>query len=126
MTEQTTITKKPSHIAYAVRAQGGNVGPLYTKIGVAFPTKSGGFSVMYDAMPLRPQIVLIEPDADKPAEISYGPPTRRADYQASMVRDGSKFWTTVGAAYLQEGYVSIFLDAIPHGKFILSLPKDAA
>jgi hypothetical protein len=119
--------RKPDYIAHAVRSQGGNAGPKYTRIGVGFSLKNGGISVLYDATPLSGQIVLVETDADKPATLSYGHPTRKPDFEASMVRDSGQnnsFWTEIGAAYRQDGYVSVFCDVVPNGgKIILSQPK---
>jgi hypothetical protein len=122
-------TKKSlDFIAYAVRSQGENAGPKYTRIGVGFNQKKGGISVLFDAIPLSGQIVLLDKDHDsKPTAISYGSPTRRPNFEASMVRgEGEKaFWTTVGYAYRQEGYLSILLDVVPtNGKLILTLPRE--
>jgi hypothetical protein len=123
----TTSTKRrPDYLAYAVRSVSGE-GPHYTRIGVGFSHKNGGLGVMYDAVPLSGQIVLIEPDAEKPATISYGHPTRKPDFEANMVRDGAgdkSYWTSVGSAYRQEGYISILLDVVPHSKLVLSVPKE--
>ena len=126
----TTSNRKPDFIAHAVRSQGGDLGPKYTRIGVGFNQKNGGIGVMYDATPLSGQIVLLEPDADKPSSLSYGHPTRKPDFSASMVRDGNEkgkgFWTEVGSAFRQEGYISILLDVVPQSKLLLSLPKEKA
>ncbi len=122
--------KRPDFIAFAVRSQGDNAGPKFTRIGVGFNLKKGGVSVLYDAIPLSGQIVLLDRDSDvKPTAISYGTPTRKPTYEVSMVRgEGDKaFWTTVGAAYQQEGYVSILLEVVPtNGKLILTLPREQA
>ena len=52
---------------------------------------------MYDAIPLSGQIVLIEPDAEKPATLSYGEPTRKPDFEANMVRESgsNSFWRSL-------------------------------
>ena len=123
--------KRPDFIAYAVRSQGENAGPRYTRIGVGFKVKNGGVSVLYDAIALAGQIVLLDRDTDeKPAAISYGSPTRQPSFEVSMVRDGSgdnSFWTSVGAAYQQDGYLSILLDVVPSGgKIILTIPREHA
>lgn len=122
--------KRPDFIAFAVRSQGNNAGPRYTRIGVGFNLKKGGVSVLYDAIPLSGQIVLLDRDSDeKPAAISYGSPTRQPSFEVSMVRgEGDKaFWTPVGNAYQQEGYVSILLEVVPTvGKIILTLPREQA
>jgi hypothetical protein len=126
-TNNTSAKKRPDYITYAVRSQGDNQGPRYTRIGVAFSLRNGGISVLYDATPLSGQIVLLETDAEKPTAISYGHPTRKPDFEASMVRDagpGNSFWTEIGVAYRQDGYVSIFCDVVPNGgKIILTQPK---
>ena len=117
--------RKPEHIAYAVRTTA--EGPKYTRIGVGFSLQNGGISVIYDAQPASPQIVLLEQDAARPQNISYGNPTRKADFDACMVREygeNKSFWSRVGQAYKQDGYISIQLEAIPHGKLILTVPKE--
>lgn len=122
--------KRPDFIAFAVRSQGDNAGPKYTRIGVGFNVKNGGISVLYDAIPLSGQIVLLDRDNDtKPNAISYGSPTRKPGFEVNMVRgEGDKaFWTSVGAAYQQEGYLSILLEVVPtSGKLILTLPREQA
>ena len=124
----TTNKRRPDYIAHAVRSQGGNAGPKYTRIGVAFNLKNGGISVLYDAAPLSGQIVLLGIDQDKPSAISYGNPSRKPSFDASMVRDGNggdSYWTEVGSAWRQEGYVSIQLEVVPtSGKIILTQPKE--
>ena len=120
----TNAKRKPDYLAFAVRSVSGQ-GPHYTRIGVGFNHKNGGIGVMYDAVPLSGQIVLIEPDAEKPSTISYGEPTRKPDFEANMVRESgsNSFWTEVGSAYRQEGYISILLDVVPPSKLVLSPPK---
>ena len=34
-----------------------------------------------------------------------------------------RFWTEIGSAYRQEGYISILLDVVPASKLVLSVPK---
>jgi hypothetical protein len=116
--------RKPEYIAFAVRSQ--ESGPKYTRIGVGFTLKNGGISVLYDAQPVQPQIVLVNADGDKPATLSYSHPAARANFDACMVRDAGEqsYWSKVGGAWKQDGYISIHLDAIPHGKLILSVPKE--
>jgi hypothetical protein len=132
MSDNTTKTRRsPDFIAFAVRTQGNNAGPKYTRIGVGFNLKNGGVSVLYDAIPLSGQIVLLGLDSEsKPTAISYGSPTQKPNFEVSMVRDGSGdkgYWTSVGAAYQQEGYLSIMLDVVPTGgKLILTLPREQA
>jgi hypothetical protein len=128
--ESTNTTKKrPDFIAYAVRTQSENAGPKYTRIGVGFNLKNGGVSVLYDATPLSGQIVLLDIGTDeKPMAISYGSPVRKPNFEVSMVRDGAgdnSYWTEVGSAWRQEGYVSIQLEVVPTGgKIILTQPKE--
>jgi hypothetical protein len=126
MSEISSAKRKPDYVAHAVRTRGGNLGPKFTRIGVAFNHKNGGIGVMYDDTPLSGQIVLVGPDAELPSAISYSPPTRRPDFDACMVREaGDKsYWTEVGAAYRQEGHVNVHLEVVPHGKLVLSVPKD--
>src|SRR5271156_2408011 len=98
----TTSKRRPDFIAYAVRSQAENAGPKYTRIGVGFTYKNGGIGIMYDAIPLSGQIVLVAPDAEKPTAVSYGSPVRKPDFEASMVREGNgdkSFWTEVGSAW---------------------------
>ena len=123
--QNTTTRRRPDYLAYAVRSVSGK-GPHYTRIGVAFHHKNGGLGVMYDAIPLSGQIVLIEPDAEKPAVLSYGHPTRKPDFEANMVRESgsNSFWTEIGSAFRQEGYISILLDVVPQSKLVLSVPKE--
>jgi hypothetical protein len=119
--------KRPDYLAYAVHSQGGAAGPKYTRIGVGFTYRNGSIGVMYDAIPLSGQIVLLGIDQEeKPTAISYGHPTRPADFEACMVREAgpnNSFWTPVGAAYRQDGYISILLEVVPHKKLVLSFPK---
>jgi hypothetical protein len=126
---ETTTRKRPDFIAYAVRTQADNAGPKYTRIGVGFNLKSGGVSVLYDATPLSGQIVLLAMGTDeKPKAISYGSPLRKPSFEVSMVRDGAgdtSYWTEVGSAWRQDGYVSIQLEVVPTaGKIILTQPKE--
>ena len=129
MSNETTITnrRKPDYLAFAIRPVSGQA-PVYTRIGVAFHHRNGGIGVMYDAVPLSGQIVLIETDAEKPGTVSYGTPTRKPDFEANMVREsgGSSFWTEIGSAYRQDGYISVLLDVVPASKLVLSLPKQDA
>ena len=123
----TTSRRKPDYLAFAVRPVSGQ-SPKYIRIGVGFNHKNGGIGVMYDATPLSGQIVLIEADAEKPSNLSYGTPTRKPDFEANMVRESgsNSFWTEIGSAYRQEGYISIILDVIPASKLVLSVPKQEA
>src|SRR5437588_12580644 len=100
--------KRPDYLAYAVHSQGGAAGPKYTRIGVGFTNRNGSISVMYDAIPLSGQIVLLGIDQEeRPAAVSYGHPTRKADFEACMVREAgpNSFWTAIGAAWRQDGYL---------------------
>lgn len=129
MSDNTSNKKRPDHIAYAVRSLGGAGGPKYTRIGVAFNLKNGGISVLYDAIPLSGQIVLLDiGNEEKPTAISYGSPVRKPSFEVSMVRDGAgdnSYWTEVGSAWRQEGYLSIQLEVVPTGgKIILTQPKE--
>jgi hypothetical protein len=123
----TSTRRKPDYLVFAVRPVSGQA-PHYTRIGVGFNHKNGGIGVMYDAIPLSGQIVLISPDSEKPATISYGSPTRKADFEASMVRESgsNSFWTEIGSAYRQDGYLSIQLDVVPASKLVLSPRRDNA
>ena len=119
--------RTPDYIAYAVRSQGDNAGPKYTRIGVGFTNRNGGITVNYDATPLSGQIVLLAfGQEEKPTAISYGHPTRKPDFDACMVRGEGKnaYWNNVGEAYRQDGYISILLEAVPHQKLVLSVPKE--
>ena len=121
--------KRPDYLAYAVHSQGGAAGPKYTRIGVGFTNRNGSVSVMYDAIPLSGQSVLLGSDQEeRPAAVSYGHPTRKPDFEACMVREAgpnNSFWTAIGSAWRQDGYLSIQLDAVvPPSKLVLSVPKD--
>ena len=122
--------KRPDYLAYAVHSQGGELGPKYLRIGVGFTYRNGSIGVIYDAIPLSGQIVLLGIDQEaKPTAISYGHPSRKADFDACMVRESGQnsFWTTLGAAWRQDGYISIQLDAaVPPSKLVLSVPKEKA
>ena len=50
---------------------------------------------------------------EKPRAISYGQPTRKADFDACMIRESGQnsFWTTLGDGLAPDGYISIQLDA---------------
>jgi hypothetical protein len=126
----TKATKKPNYVAYSVHSQGGAAGPKYTRIGVGFTYRNGSIGVMYDAIPLSGQIVLLGIDQEeKPTAVSYGHPTRKADFEACMVREAGQnsFWTPIGSAWRQDGYISIQLDAVvPLSKLVLSVPKENA
>ena len=131
MTDKTTANgskKRPDYLAYAVYSQGGTAGPKYLRIGVGFNQKNGSIGVIYDAIPLSGQIVLLGIDQEeKPQALSYGHPTRKPDFEACMVRESGQnsFWTALGAAWHQDGYISIQLDAaVPVSKLVLSIPKD--
>ena len=119
--------KRPDFIAHAVRSQGNNLGPKFTKIGVGFTLKNGGVSVLYDASPLSGQIVLVAIDDELPGTISYSHPNQGRSFEVSMVREGKggdSFWTEVGSAWRQEGYLSIQLEVVPtSGKVILTSPR---
>jgi hypothetical protein len=127
---ETGKKKRPDYLAYAVHSQGGAAGPKYTRIGVGFTYKNSSIGVIYDAIPLSGQIVLLGIDQEeKPAALSYGHPTRKADFEACMVRESGQnsFWTTLGSAWRQDGYISIQLDAaVPPSKLVLSVPKEKA
>ena len=91
--------KRPDYLAYAVHSQGGELGPKYLRIGVGFTYKNGSIGVIYDAIPLSGQIVLLGIDQEaKPTALSYGHPSRKADFDACMVRESGQnsFWTTLG------------------------------
>ena len=122
--------KRPDYLAYAVHSQGGDLGPKYIRIGVGFTYRNGSIGVIYDAIPLSGQIVLLGIDQEaKPTALSYGHPSRKADFDACMVRESGQnsFWTTLGAAWRQDGYISIQLDAaVPPSKLVLSVPKERA
>jgi len=86
MSDNTNTKKRPNHIAYAVRSQADNAGPKYTRIGVGFDLKNGGISVLYDAIPLSGQIVLLDIASDeKPTAISYGSPTRKPGFDTRLM-----------------------------------------
>jgi hypothetical protein len=129
MSENATnpAKRRPDYLAFAVVPQAGS-GPRYTRIGVGFTYKNGSIGIMYDAVPLRGQIVLLGIDDEKPGAISYDAPTRKPDFEASMVREAgpnNSFWTDVGVGYRREGYLSVFCDVVPTGgKIVLSAPRE--
>ena len=57
-TDQQTVSKAPSHVAYQVRDREGSKG-FWTRIGSAWPHAYGkGFTVQVDAVPLDGRITL--------------------------------------------------------------------
>ena len=72
--------------------------------------------------------MLLGIEAEKPTAISYGSPVRKPGFEVSMVRDGAgdtSYWTEVGSAWRQDGYVSIQLEVVPTGgKIILTQPRE--
>ena len=64
MTENTNSnSNKPTLFAYQVRD--GNNGKGYrNRIGAAWPTKNGGFTLQLDCVPLDGRIVCQQPPAD--------------------------------------------------------------
>jgi hypothetical protein len=126
-TQTGKAKKRPDYLAYAVISQGGAAGPRYIRIGVGFIYKKGAVGVNYDATVLNGHLILVGIDDELPTTISYGHPTRKQDFDACMVREAGpdkSFWTNVGTAYRQEGYISILLDVVPDKKLVLSVPKD--
>jgi len=64
-----TTKQKPSLIAYAVSGDGDKA--FWTRIGTAWPHKSGeGFSIELTAVPVNGRIVLMPPKAKSEAEIA--------------------------------------------------------
>jgi hypothetical protein len=62
---ETTSSKAPTHIAHQARGQGEK--KFWTRIGAAWPTKSGdGFNIQLDVVPLDGRIVLL-PASEKKA-----------------------------------------------------------
>lgn len=57
---QSSTTKKPTLYAYQVRDNPDGKG-FWTRIGAAWPTKNGGFSIQLDAVPLDGRIVCQPP-----------------------------------------------------------------
>ena len=63
MSNETTTSnnkasgKKPDFVAFSIRERGENKAK-WTEIGVAFRNKDGGFTVLFDAVPLSGKIVL--------------------------------------------------------------------
>ena len=54
--------RKPSHTAYSIREREGKEAK-WTEIGVAFRNKDGGFTVLFEAVPLTGKIVLRAPES---------------------------------------------------------------
>lgn len=126
MTEQPNPNRKrPDHVVYVARQRNGSPSTL-ARIGVGFNYKNGSIGIVYDAIPLSGHLILTSIDDAKPTTISHGSPTRAPQFEANLVRESGKdsFWTVVGDAYRQDGYVSVFLDAVPLGKVVLTPTKE--
>jgi hypothetical protein len=63
--ETNTSKKTPSLIAYQVRTPKGSEKGFWTRIGAAWPNKSGGFNIQLDAIPLDGHITLLPPSEKK-------------------------------------------------------------
>jgi hypothetical protein len=126
MTDTKPARKRPDYLALAPITRDGHP-PKLARIGVAFNYKNGSIGVLYDAVPLAGQILLVGIDDDLPETVSYGAPTRAPNYEANMVREsgGDSFWTEVGAAYRQDGYISVLCPVLPRdGKLVLTQPRE--
>jgi hypothetical protein len=126
MTESSNSTRKrPDHIVYVARQRNGQPSQL-TRIGVGFNYKNGAIGIVYDAIPLSGHLIITGIDDPKPETLSHGVPTRAPHYEANLVRENGKetFWTPIGDGYRQDGYLSVFLDAVPVGKIILTQIQD--
>jgi hypothetical protein len=129
MSTNTTTKKRPDFIAYATREDSKVAGPKYTRIGVGFNLKNGGVSVLYDAIPLSGQILLLDTATDeKPTAILHVPHAGKPNFEANMVRDGqgdNSYWTEIGSAWRKDNYVLIQLEVVPTtGKVILTQPRE--
>jgi hypothetical protein len=60
MTNETT--NQPALIAYSVRENGEK--SFFTRIGAAWPNKTGGYGIKLDALPVNGEIVLFPPKED--------------------------------------------------------------
>jgi hypothetical protein len=126
MTEvSNTNRKRPDHLVYVARQRNGQPSTL-ARIGVGFNYKNGSIGIVYDAIPLSGHLILTGIDDAKPETIGHGVPTRAPQFEANLVRGSGKdsFWTPVGDAYRQNGYLSVFLDAVPVGKVVLTPTQD--
>ena len=62
---ETTASKQPTHIAYAVRDREQQKA-IFTRIGAAWPTKDGkGFNIQLDALPTDGRLTLLVPSEKK-------------------------------------------------------------
>lgn len=127
MSENNT-KRRPDFIAHAVVPGTQNTPGQFIRIGVGFTLKNGGVSLLTDAQALSGHVVLVGIDAELPPldGFKHGPAAKGADFIASMVRDAGNesYWTDIGTAYRQEGYVSVHVAVWPNaGKIILSVPK---
>lgn len=125
MTESNNTKKRPDYIAYAAIERSGQP-PKFARIGVGFTYKNGSIGLLYDAIPLSGQLIVVDIDDELPATVSYGSPTTAPAFEANLVRENGKdsFWTTVGSAYRQEGYISLICPVYPRdGKLVLTQPK---
>ncbi len=121
--------KKPDYAAYSLHTT--SEGTAWSRIGVGFTNKTGGVSILYDAIPKDQRIHLRELDrkAGGAANLSDGIPARKPDFEACNVRESSgdkSFWDRIGSAYSQEdGDIVVLCEVIPlSGKIVLSVPKD--
>src|SRR3954466_7618620 len=127
MTENTKTKKRPDYVAYQAREDSKINGPKYTRIGVAFNLRNGGVSVLYDAVPLSGQIVLVDTATDeKPSILLNEAHAGKPSFEANMVRDGqgdNSYWTEIGSAWRKDNHVLIQLEVVPTtGKVILTPP----
>lgn len=59
------MTTKPTYIAYTVKERRKGQKPIWTRVGAAWPHKSGtGYSIELEALPVDGRLVLIEPKAE--------------------------------------------------------------
>lgn len=122
MTEvSNTNRKRPDHVVYVARQRKGQSSTL-ARIGVGFNYKNGSIGIVYDAIPLSGHLILTGIDDAKPETISPGVPTRAPHFEANLVRESGKdsYWTPIGDGYRQNGYLSVFLDAVPTSKVVLT------
>jgi hypothetical protein len=74
MTTTTTAKKLPDYLAFVPIQRTGQP-TKYAKVGVGFTYRNGSIGLLYDAIALSGQIVLVGIDDELPETVSYGAPS---------------------------------------------------
>lgn len=126
MTDTKATKKRPDYLALAPIRRDGRP-PLLARIGVGFNYRNGSIGVLYDGTPLSGHILLVGTDDEPPQAVNHSHPLAAPAFEVNMVREagGETFWTEVGSAWRQDGYLSVFCQVIPaNGKVVLTKPRE--